>query len=224
MYLTNFREQCLKDIITQLEPGLFKKVTGLEVKGFDLLVSLEVFNDSLMNDAVYKLCRYEDASMSYTGIEKHEYDARVGLFNTSSSREDYKNMKRRDSLLDVNRYAVGPASVDASDAKSSPAKNERHELSPKHAAPGATTMVSKPESAPTPTDQPNSSNSTAQPKHMRISKEELNKIGKGSTVYHKVFGAGHVVSIVGDRITINLDGKDRVFNFPDSFYRDFLHI
>ena len=29
MYLTDFREQCLKDIITQLEPGLFKKVTGL---------------------------------------------------------------------------------------------------------------------------------------------------------------------------------------------------
>ena len=52
----------------------------------------------------------------------------------------------------------------------------------------------------------------------------MNKIGKGSTVYHKAFGAGHVVSIVGDRITINLDGKDRVFNFPDSFYRDFLHI
>ena len=154
MYLTDFREQCLKDIITQLAPGLFKKVTGLEVKGFDLLVSLEVYNYSLMNDAVYKLCRYEDASMSYTGIEKHEYDARVGLFNTSSSREDYKNMKRRDSLLDVNRYAVGPASVDVSDAKSSPAKNERHELSPKHAAPSATTMVSKPESAPTPTDQP----------------------------------------------------------------------
>lgn len=29
MYLTDYRESCLKDVITQLEPGLFKKVTVL---------------------------------------------------------------------------------------------------------------------------------------------------------------------------------------------------
>lgn len=29
MYLTDYREHSMKDIITQLEPGLFKKVTGL---------------------------------------------------------------------------------------------------------------------------------------------------------------------------------------------------
>ncbi len=44
MYLTDFRERSLKDVITQLEPGLFKKVTGLNVKDFELLVSLGVFN------------------------------------------------------------------------------------------------------------------------------------------------------------------------------------
>ena len=32
MYLTDYRERCLKDIITQLEPALFKKVTGLAMK------------------------------------------------------------------------------------------------------------------------------------------------------------------------------------------------
>ena len=32
--------------ITQLEPGLFRKVTGLIVKDFDLLVSLGVFNSA----------------------------------------------------------------------------------------------------------------------------------------------------------------------------------
>ena len=52
MYLTDFREYNLKDVITQLEPGLFKRVTGLDVKDFDLLVSLGVFNGGLMNDAV----------------------------------------------------------------------------------------------------------------------------------------------------------------------------
>lgn len=36
MYLTDYRERSLKDVITQLEPGLFKKVTGLDVKDFEL--------------------------------------------------------------------------------------------------------------------------------------------------------------------------------------------
>jgi hypothetical protein len=37
MYLTDYRERSLKDVITQLEPGLFKKATGLAVKDFELL-------------------------------------------------------------------------------------------------------------------------------------------------------------------------------------------
>lgn len=52
MYLTDFREYSLKDVVTQLEPGLFKRVTGLNVKDFELLCSLGVFNAALMNDAV----------------------------------------------------------------------------------------------------------------------------------------------------------------------------
>ena len=81
MYLTDYRERSLKDVITQLEPGLFKKVTGLTVKDFELLVSLGVFNSALMNDAVYKFKRYEDASLSYTGINKHEGED-IGLYDT----------------------------------------------------------------------------------------------------------------------------------------------
>ena len=89
MYLTDYRERCLKDVIMQLEPGLFKKVTGLNVKDFELLVSLGVFNSALMNDAVYKFKRYEDASLIYIGINKHEGEE-VGLFDTVLSSEDYR--------------------------------------------------------------------------------------------------------------------------------------
>jgi hypothetical protein len=88
MYLTDYRERSLKDVITQLEPGLFKKVTGLSVKDFDLLVSLGLFNSALMNDAVYKFKRYEDASLSYVGINKHSGED-IGLFDTVLSRSDY---------------------------------------------------------------------------------------------------------------------------------------
>ena len=87
MYLTDYRERTLKDVITQLEPSLFKKVTGLTVKDFELLVSLGVFNSPLMNDAVYKFKRYEDASLSYTGIDKHEGED-IGLYDTVITRTD----------------------------------------------------------------------------------------------------------------------------------------
>lgn len=89
MYLTDYRERTLKEVITQLEPGLFKKVTGLDVKDFELLVSLGVFNSALMNDAIYKFKRYEDSSLSYVGINKHK-DEDVGLFDTVLSSKDYK--------------------------------------------------------------------------------------------------------------------------------------
>ena len=89
MYLTDYRERSLKDVITQLEPGLFKRVTGLLVKDFELLVSLGVFNSALMNDAVYKFKRYEDASLSYTGVNMHRDDD-VGLFDTVISARDYQ--------------------------------------------------------------------------------------------------------------------------------------
>jgi len=42
-----------------------------------------------MNDAVYKFKRYEDASLEYIGINKHQGDD-VGLFDTVLSRREYE--------------------------------------------------------------------------------------------------------------------------------------
>ena len=88
MYLTDYRERCLRDVITQLKPGLFKTVTGLTVRDFQLLVSLGVFNSTLMNDAVYKFKRYEDPSLVYVGINRHESED-IGLYDTVLSPTDY---------------------------------------------------------------------------------------------------------------------------------------
>jgi len=82
MYLTDFRENTLQDVITKLEPDLFLTVTGLTVKDFHLLVQLRVFNTEQMNQAVFAFRRYEDASLRYTGIESHEGLSNYGLFNT----------------------------------------------------------------------------------------------------------------------------------------------
>jgi len=87
MYLTDFRENTLQDVITKLEPELFLAVTGLTVKDFHLLVNLKVFNTEQMNQAVFAFRRYEDASLRYTGIESHEGLTHYGLYDTVVGRE-----------------------------------------------------------------------------------------------------------------------------------------
>ena len=87
MYLTDFRENTLQDVITKLEPDLFLAVTGLTVKDFHLLVRLKVFNTEQMNQAVFAFRRYEDASLRYTGIESHEGLIHYGLYDTVVARE-----------------------------------------------------------------------------------------------------------------------------------------
>ncbi|MFM2394721.1 MAG: hypothetical protein RLZZ546_2703 [Bacteroidota bacterium] len=94
MYLTDFREQSLEDVITQLEPQLFRKVTGLEIGDFGLLKSLGIFNSALMNDAVYKFRRYEDASLEYTGINRHAGE-KIGLYNTVVDNDNKKIGKKK---------------------------------------------------------------------------------------------------------------------------------
>lgn len=87
MYLTDFRENTLQDVITKLEPELFKAVTGLSVEDFHLLVSLNVFNSAHMNQAVFAFRRYEDSSLSYTGIDSHKGLYHLGLYDTVVARE-----------------------------------------------------------------------------------------------------------------------------------------
>lgn len=82
MYLTDFRENTLKDVITKLEPELFQTVTGLSINDFELLVNLKVFNTERMNQAVFAFRRYEDASLDYTGIPSHEGLTHYGLYDT----------------------------------------------------------------------------------------------------------------------------------------------
>ena len=87
MYLTDFRENTLQDVITKLEPDLFLTVTGLTVKDFHLLVQLKVFNTEQMNQAVFAFRRYEDASLRYTGIDSHPGLTHYGLYDTVVARE-----------------------------------------------------------------------------------------------------------------------------------------
>lgn len=90
MYLTDYREQRLSDVIRKIEPALFKRVTGLTTEDFDNLVKLGVFNSNLMNDAVYKFRRYEDSSLQYMGrgVSRHK-EHELGLWDTELTEQDF---------------------------------------------------------------------------------------------------------------------------------------
>ena len=105
MYLTDYRERSLRDVITQLEPELFKRVTGLEIADFEILLALGVFNATLMNEAIFKFKRYEDASLRYAGIDRHRKDEPVGLFDTVISREDYDRISEQ--LIEISVFPTG---------------------------------------------------------------------------------------------------------------------
>ena len=195
MYLTDYREQCLKDVITQLEPGLFKKVTGLDVKDFELLVSLGVFNDSLMNDAVYKFKRYEDASLSYTGINRHQGE-KVGGYDTVVSNEDYSNMF---SLQQESMKAPEPAAVDLPDAVAAP--------------------VAHPKPVPPkPTPQPVAASA---PQKKQI---DTSSVKVGSLLRHKAFGVGKVTAVEGKYILVVFQDTEKRFLFPGAIIQGFLSI
>jgi hypothetical protein len=88
MYLTDHREKCLKDVISEIEPSLFNKVVGISKKEFHLLLSLGVFNSILMNQSIFLFKRYEDFSLRYLGNSKHDGN-NVGLWDTVISPKEF---------------------------------------------------------------------------------------------------------------------------------------
>ena len=227
MYLTDYREQCLKDVITQLEPGLFKRVTGLDVRDFELLVSLGVFNDALMNDAVYKFRRYEDASLSYTGIERHAYDSSVGLFDTALSREDYEVMKLRDTRLGsdgtVSRRTERVMDAAGVDGARQPDRGpvQRRTGVAEVSMPRETTRPAQ--DVRTAAESPSTSEATVlRPSFRKATPQELAMLAVGDAVRHKAYGEGRIVSIGGGMIKARFGDKDLMYSFPGGFERGFL--
>lgn len=247
MYLTDYREYSLKDVITQFEPELFKKVTGLSVKDFELLVSLNVFNEALMNDAVYKFKRYEDASLSYTGIDRHKDDNGVGLYSTVLTREDYDLMAGKQAASMV---AAAPAITDLPDKPyfvnhDADDAEEEPPVRTKKPTPVLTTsspIVTPVKPSVSPVQRPYAMpiTSTYKPSYIppqpvapvpkkEPEKVDVSRVTSGMAVKHKAFGDGIVKELTsgmdGKNYVIVLFGKDkRKFPFPAAFYQGFLSI
>jgi len=222
MYLSEYREMSLKDVITQLEPELFKRVTGLTVKDFELLVSLNVFNEALMNDAVYKFKRYEDSSLEYTGVDMHAAEERVGLFSTSITKEEYLAMA---GMLEQSMSA--PAISHSNAAALSPAKQ-----------PSKTTRTVSSLSAEKSKNQSTHPLTSSQitpslPSPQQVirkepAKADLSKINIGSRVNHKAFGEGTIISFdkAKDKLIVKFDKEniEKTFLANMSFSNGFLTV
>ena len=218
MYLTDFRENSLKDVITQFEPGLFRRVTGLTVGDFEMLVSIGIFNDSLMNDAVYNFRRYEDASLEYTGISRHAKDENVGLFSTVISKNDYEDLaaSQSESMLENPLRTVVVV-------KSNNTKKKSNEQSLDNAS-----DVKTPYGEISKTSEKAIGQTSAEA-DSDITREEattidLTKLRVGTVVTHKMFGDGKITKFRPGKMLVSFEKKTVTFLIPDAFEQGHLTI
>ena len=216
MYLTDYREKTLKDVITQLEPGLFQKVTGLDVKDFEMLCSIGVFNASLMNDAIFKFKRYEDSSLSYTGIEMNQ-GREVGGWDITIKREEY------DRLFYNQQAAFNEEELkEAVQVVETPTKSEaKTAYKPEH-------VTRQYESSKTPGGAFTAEGSGAGEfeKHESALDMDLSGAVVGAHVIHKAFGTGTITWFDSKKQYVRVDFAkgEKKFPFPDAFVNGFLKI
>jgi hypothetical protein len=207
MYLTDYREHTLKEVIAQIETDLFERVTGLTLKDFELLVSIGLFNNSLMNDAVLNFKRYEDSSLSYTGIDKHQgetyrgaWDTRVRTTEVFVSQETEKPVAN----LILKPEQVKRVRVDVAPSPPPP--------SPK--TPPVLREPLKPRVKETPPPTPKKQRQPA-PLSKPVSPREP-KIRPGAIVIHKTFGKGVVMRLDESRgyLYAEFKGEEKLFRYP----------
>lgn len=221
MYLTDYRERCLKDVITQLEPGLFKKVTGLDVEDFNMLCTLGVFNAPLMNDAIFKFKRYEDASLVYTGINKHQNDE-VGGWDTTIRKSEYERLfyKQQTSITDVNIHDY---------FKDSPSEDthikQNNDISNKAISANRQVVKVTASSRLVQTDIRTMQSSVDADVNIDLG-NIISNISLGTIVVHRKFGKGEVVKF--DRnakfVYVKFALGEKKFVFPDAFIMGFLNV
>lgn len=202
MYLTDYREQTIKDVITQIEPELFKKVTGLSVKDFDVLCSIGLFDPEKMNQGIFGFRKYENSSLNYTGIDKHEGES-IGGWDTVLRREEYEALysKQQATVTDLS-----DAIISATETKTAPESSASAKID--------TTSAKK------------TVNPEKQEKQQIDWEHILADVGVGTTVKHKLFGEGTISKMDKAKkyIRIKFKNGEKQFIFPDAFIGGFLSV
>ena len=221
MYLTDYREQTIKDVITQIEPELFRKVTGLTVKDFDVLCSIGLFDSEKMNQGIFGFRKYENASLSYTGVDKHEGEA-VGGWDTVLRREEYEALygKQQASLTSFEEIIL------LQDNEMTTTSSAEHTANDNLTIEGGTnaqngTTVQTPGTAQTASTVAKIAEPT-KPDWATI----LAPVTTGTTVTHKTFGQGTVTKLDKTKkyLTVSFAAGQKNFVFPNAFSDGFLKL
>lgn len=217
MYLTDYREQCIKDVITQIEPDLFKKVTGLSVTDFDILCSIGLFDPEIMNQGIFGFRQYENASLSYAGINKHEGED-IGGWDTVLKREEYDALysKQQKTITDWENPFATVIELPTKPVREIPEKPV------KPAKPAPKTVVDKYVPPQTP-KQPAPKLPVAK-LGMEDWMEILQDVREGTTVKHNTFGIGTISKMDAKTkyFKVKFDQGEKMFAFPQAFIDGFL--
>lgn len=220
MYLTDFREQSIQDVITQLEPDLFRKVTSLTVKDFNILCDIGLFDPEKMNEGIFGFRKYENSSLNYTGIDMHEGED-IGGWDTVLKREEYNAL-----------YASQQASLSLQSAVMSVIEKTEEETT-KEKTVNPTKKAGKPFTGSVitqkygiATQKPNLTETAKTPTQKPKEEIEIPKISVGDNVLHKVFGTGTVsfMDKAQKKVRVKFNIGEKVFLFPDAFLQGHLKI
>ena len=188
-------------------------MTGLSVKDFELIVSVGIFNDSLMNSAVYNFKRYEDASLEYTGLSKHAQDENVGLFSTVISKQDYEDMSTAQTASMSENPFKKVVVISSHTSKQAPNRKEEN-ITPKSASEHIFTVNES---------QKNSFMKTAE-KSSDYAEVDLSKIRIGTKVENKRYGIGRITGFKPGRMLVAFETDQKVFMFPSAFEEGYLKV
>ena len=89
MYLTDYREEALVDVIESLDTQLFERVTGLTIDDFRTLSEVGVFHPGHMNEAIWQFRLFEEASLDYLSLGEKKPAKKHGLWDKSITDDDF---------------------------------------------------------------------------------------------------------------------------------------
>ena len=160
-----------------------------------MLCSIGLFDPEKMNQGIFGFRKYENSSLSYTGIDKHEGEA-VGGWDTVLRREEYEALysKQQATMTDFEQILIPEKYRD----KVAPSKAE--------------TFISEPVAE-----------ETIQATEDKW-EEILSGVKVGDVVTHKKFGDGAITWIGADKkyMRVKFPSGEKQFIFPDAFVLGFL--
>jgi hypothetical protein len=160
-----------------------------------------------MNDAIFKFKRYEDSSLSYTGIDKHQGED-IGGWDTVIRREEYEKLffnqqatmdapEREEFVEEIEEEPVVPTPI-------------VHKVESKSVNKSSPELVTKAYGIVTPKAQTPTKPTTTvtQLPKPEVPVVDTSKLVVGAIVKHKVFGEGEIVKV--DKTITHINVKFKV--------------